>query len=391
MKTVLFNGDDVLLLFAILQCFLLSAILLFVKNISVVKRCLLSLFLFSMGADFVDTLIYWSEVFKDNVLADQTYVFYVLKFSGFLAAPTLYLYVKSVLFSDFKLSGRSLAHFLPTVFFAMFIMFFVGFHDETFFIAAKYNYEILFHDKAFHVYLLAKNIVYIVYGTCSVRLLANYHKRLKEGFSSIEAIDPVGLRLLVTGFLCIWISYFGSYLSHLLFENMFLADIMGLIGNYLNVFFISTLVVYSLVRSQAFGGVSEIGDSAKDGDDFECKGESSHHANVAILISNAMEQDHLYMDPELTLYQLAEKLSISRKAVSAAINRKFNKNFFEFINDYRLEKAKSILRDPTTTDTMLEVMEKSGFNSKSTFNRCFKRATRMTPSEYHNSEKNPEQ
>jgi AraC-like DNA-binding protein len=65
------------------------------------------------------------------------------------------------------------------------------------------------------------------------------------------------------------------------------------------------------------------------------------------------------------------------------INDLTGKNFFEFINHYRIEEAKRMLTNPKDKKiTVLEVMYQSGFNSKSSFNTLFKKQTGLTPVEF---------
>src|SRR5690606_24077483 len=99
-------------------------------------------------------------------------------------------------------------------------------------------------------------------------------------------------------------------------------------------------------------------------------------------IVGAMTERKHYLEPELTLEQLADQLGLSARLVSNIINRKFNKNFFEFINYYRVEEAKAIITSRPEHVSMLDVMADSGFNSKSAFNRFFKKYTGMTPTEF---------
>ena len=63
-------------------------------------------------------------------------------------------------------------------------------------------------------------------------------------------------------------------------------------------------------------------------------------------------------------------------------NEKLNKNFFDLINGYRVEEAKEKLSDFKEEQTILGIGFEVGFNSKSAFNRVFKKFTQMTPSEF---------
>jgi AraC-like DNA-binding protein len=96
-----------------------------------------------------------------------------------------------------------------------------------------------------------------------------------------------------------------------------------------------------------------------------------------------METQQPWLDPDLTLEQLASQLRLRPKLLSQAINEGLGRNFFEFINTYRIDEAKRLLTNPADKKiTVLEVLYQVGFNSKSSFNTVFKKQTGMTPSEF---------
>jgi AraC-like DNA-binding protein len=104
---------------------------------------------------------------------------------------------------------------------------------------------------------------------------------------------------------------------------------------------------------------------------------------MASQILQVMERDKLYMEAELTLQDLANRLQCPSHQVSLAINEGLNKNFYDVINGYRVEEAKRLLIDPKNQNfTILSVAFDAGFNSKTTFNTVFKKFTGLTPSEY---------
>ncbi len=100
-------------------------------------------------------------------------------------------------------------------------------------------------------------------------------------------------------------------------------------------------------------------------------------------VTESMINNQLFLDPEITLEQLSKHLSLSERCVSTIINRHFEKNFFEFINFYRVEHAKKLIAANTDEKiSILDVMADSGFNSKSAFNRYFKKYVEETPTTY---------
>lgn len=164
--------------------------------------------------------------------------------------------------SGFAMVKSKFVHFVPAIEVAFLLPIYLTLQSTEFFVQAKYDYDLLFYDPPFQAYLLLKNITYVSYGLASYYLMLGYTNRLKQGFSNIERIDPVWLRLLVVGYLVVWLLYAASYLSHLLFEWRDMANWTGLVGNYLNLLFITTLVMYSLTQSKAFINLSERNEDA---------------------------------------------------------------------------------------------------------------------------------
>ena len=90
-----------------------------------------------------------------------------------------------------------------------------------------------------------------------------------------------------------------------------------------------------------------------------------------------------YLDPNLTLKALAEKLEIPSNHLSQLLNEGYGKNFADFVNTYRLETFKSKVADPSQRQlTILALAYDSGFNSKTVFNTYFKKIMGTTPRAY---------
>ena len=106
-------------------------------------------------------------------------------------------------------------------------------------------------------------------------------------------------------------------------------------------------------------------------------------------LKEAVAANRLYEDPELTLAALAVKLSIPPHDLSRIINAGLEKNFNDFINEFRVRDIVRKIQDPAYDRiTLLGIAYESGFNSKTSFNRVFKEMTGKTPAEYKNRLKN---
>jgi putative ABC transport system permease protein len=103
-------------------------------------------------------------------------------------------------------------------------------------------------------------------------------------------------------------------------------------------------------------------------------------------LKEAVAANRLYEDAELTLATLAVKLNIHPHDLSRIINTGLEKNFSDFINEFRVREIARKMQDPDYAKlTLLGIAYESGFNSKTTFNRVFKEITGKTPVEYKNS------
>ena len=95
----------------------------------------------------------------------------------------------------------------------------------------------------------------------------------------------------------------------------------------------------------------------------------------------------LYLDPKLTIHDLARQLGTNRTYLSNLINHHYNTNFVTFINQYRVEEAKKILSNPNYSDkkALHDAIDFCGFQSEQSFYRIFKQHTKKTPLEWRKS------
>jgi AraC-like DNA-binding protein len=111
-------------------------------------------------------------------------------------------------------------------------------------------------------------------------------------------------------------------------------------------------------------------------------------ANLSVQLSYLMEHDKLFLDNDLNLPTVAEKLGISIHEASFLINETTKDNFYNFINKYRVDEAKRLLASSKMEElNILGIAFASGFNSKTTFNTTFKRVVGISPSQYSKEQK----
>lgn len=141
------------------------------------------------------------------------------------------------------------------------------------------------------------------------------------------------------------------------------------------------LVVLSIAAAVAVQGrdTSEVEIEAPAAD------EQSDKETLAA-IQSLMETKHSYRDPALNLDRLARRAVIPARQISSAINRATGKNVSQYVNDFRIAEACQLLTE--TEKSVTEVMLDVGFQTKSNFNREFRRVTDMAPVQWRSSRAN---
>ncbi len=102
-------------------------------------------------------------------------------------------------------------------------------------------------------------------------------------------------------------------------------------------------------------------------------------------IKELFDSEHIFLDETITLNSVSEKLNVKAREVSQAINENKQQNFNEFVNHYRTEKAKTLLKDSKyINEKIATIAYESGFGNVTSFNTVFKKKTGLTPSLYRN-------
>ncbi len=101
------------------------------------------------------------------------------------------------------------------------------------------------------------------------------------------------------------------------------------------------------------------------------------------MVQKLFEEEKIFHNPELRVQDLANRLGVTNHNVSQVLNQKAGKTFYEFVNSYRVNFFKELLKDPEKKRfTILALGMESGFNSKASLNRVFKQQIGKTPREY---------
>lgn len=313
--------------------------------------------------------------FRVSGLYGQSADLYFLPiFYSFAFGPLIYFYVKSITNSTFRFEPKHWLHFLPVAVQALLYLFLTcqSYAFRNWFWATVHNpftYRIEFDGTWLSL---------LVYLILSLRLLRKYSQYVEENFSETSQLTLRWLQtlLLILAVVCgqwavelILREFFGSY-----YQYDYSYWILG--------FFLIALGVAGL-QQRTLAEVAFQNEPVADLPATPAKAVADINPDHIEQIRRAMIVDKLYLNPTLTLTELAQHVSLNPKVVSQVINSGIGKSFNDFVNDFRVNEVKQRLR---TNDrarlTLLGIAMESGFNSKTTFNRIFRQHTGQSPSEF---------
>ena len=290
--------------------------------------------------------------------------------SGFLFGPSLYWYSITMVRKVQPKNKILLMHLIPFVLY----LFLIIIHR-----VITTSWGIPF--SMFQYILSSMHIQILCYMVVSIKEISSYQRKIENVYSSLEKMNLNWLMLNVIAFLCMWLVDIANFISgNLKFVPEQAIMIMTFVSLLINFLFANLIIYKGLTTPELF--IEPLDSPAKN--KYSSSLLSSEQSSlIAEKLRDFMEKEKPFLEPEITLQELSSKLEIHPRYVSQVINERFNKNFFEFINYYRVEEAKSqLVSDSGLEKTVLEILYECGFNSKSVFNTFFKKSTGLTPSQY---------
>lgn len=311
----------------------------------------------------------------------------------FLLPPILYFYVKSSLNPSFKFQKKDWLHFIPAIVYGVYSL--IVWITDTIILDEFYFYADG-RDKDFTLwYQVAGFIMLLGYLIASLKRYKQYKKNTYETVSFADAILHVWIQRFLVAFIGLliiralffiinpeWDNFGRKYWYYLAFSILFYyIALSGYIHSIkINLQFLPKLDANFSAYFLAEAHHKEALTTSEEEDFTEADVEMQQQ------LTRIMENERLYTNPSLTLFDVASTLNTHPKKVSNIINKGFKMNFNDFVNAYRVEEViKKVNSDENNIKTLLGIALDSGFNSKSTFNRAFKKQTQQTPKEYFSS------
>ncbi|MFT5298009.1 MAG: AraC-like DNA-binding protein [Colwellia sp.] len=295
----------------------------------------------------------------------------------------LLLYIRSALYQQFKFIQGDILLLLPLLIYMLTVLVVhIQFDGQS---QVKFLSFISSNNIQYYEHL--RNLVRIGFGVWAFLVIQEYQRKMPDAYSTLDTLIYNWLKLLVVGFIVLrfWSAFY--LLLFTLVQNLFGEaaigainfDLMGIMSNYGQLLLISVLFYFGLADSRHIIRINKetLNDIGK------VNNRPNYTEDQVSRVKLYMEKQRPYLDSMLKIDDLALRVSLSPKLLSTLINRKFEVNFFEYINGYRLKEVKSYLADPEMSDlSAIELALRAGYNSKSSFNRLFKLETGITPSQY---------
>ncbi len=291
----------------------------------------------------------------------------------FIYGPIFYLYAQGVIFRDFKLSSRDLLHLTPYLLLTISILSLNN-------LVPDLSEEIIMNDLPWQFYL-SSALMYVhlfVYLGLTYKSLWKYRLIIKNKYSQIDQINLDWLSFALNTFgLLAFISLIQNFIVLAENRTVFMGTLVLLL--IFIFYFVNKVILKALRQPEIFAGIAQNETSKYLGSNLT-PGQIEEYKKQLLTLLNTEKP---FLNPQVSITDLSEKLSVSTKHLSQVINQSFNKNFFDFINTYRIQEVQQILKESVDDKmTVLEAMYEAGFNSKSSFNTAFKKETGQTPTEF---------
>jgi AraC-like DNA-binding protein len=222
---------------------------------------------------------------------------------------------------------------------------------------------------------------WIVYNVSSIVLVHRHRKNLENEFSSIERNVKIGWILFIIIFyssFCILVFGIGAY-SFFTGTHLIITHSVTYSGFLVLVYILG---YYGLKQRKIFEDSSNLNLSEKYEKSFLTPDKKKE---IKGIILSCFETEKAFLNPELNMDLLAVQINIPKHQITEVLSTEIGKNFFQFVNSYRVEAVKKKLKDESNPYSIEAIGYDCGFNSKSSFFTVFKKLTGKTPLQYKNS------
>lgn len=353
----------IFLVFAISGIFLAGKLLINHKRVNT-HNIFLAIFLFGVSIMLFELSMYWIKEF--NYTPKE--FFFNIHF--YIWAPSLYLYIRKKL--NITSNGNTMKitkHYGVFVFFCLLLLIHINITDSL-------NSPLSPSNNV--AFIIQNAYLKFFHSTLYLILLVRLYKGHKE---SLNFSNKKWFILAISFLAAIILIVFSRALFAEIPSFNYISKYIGAI---LLSLFIGVCAVMLFIQPEILTKTEAL--KPKTTPKVKYKNSGLTEAMIETLshqLLELIENKKVYLDNTITLEKLAKNLNTDRYSLSQVINQEFGKNFYEFINDFRVQEAINIIeKNDYQIDLITDLIYESGFNNKVSFYKAFKKRKGMTPSQY---------
>lgn len=355
-----FNIWTSFFIFVVIQAFIVAVILFRSPNAQNDANKLLSILISYFGLSIVSYIIYWTGFSRSF-----PYFNYYPQLMAYISGPLFYLYVRNIL-QDRQVKKRDILHFIPSIIAFMAIL---PLLLNVYFPAL--NVHLSYEINPIILHPIGKAAILTAYGFLSYRLMIKSGKEKRNVTHWLQV-----LLVAFAGYIISFISYY------ILVNFEFFNPNWDYMISFTQGIFIFVVGYLGHLQPRVVQGekISEI-IQPKKYDQINISDQAEQQ--LISKLTSAMREDKLFLENDLNLNSLADYVESNRHHVSMIINKHFDMNFNDYVNQFRVERLKEVILDKENQNyTLIHLAYECGFNNKVSFNKAFKKFTGLTPTEH---------
>ena len=305
--------------------------------------------------------------------------------SWLLLGPLTYFYFKAISGQDWKFNLKRALHLLPFLVLVIFIPTFSG--DSLSIRQINYGMLAVFDHRPKVVTgyeYLYSSVFFLQFIHLAVYLIINlfnikaYAKQLKREYANINQL----IWLKVFNWLLMATLILSSGYLYLLFRS-------DAYNRFLDYIYVLPMGLFIYAVGYRLSGINWLPVSAfpQDKKYQSSNLKESEKSSYIEQLEKLMIEEKPYLNNDLRIKTLADKLAIPHHHLSQLINEHYQHSFFDYINQYRIEESKRLIQNNPELK-LLQVAFDSGFNNKTSFVNAFKKFEGQTPSGFRDQQSN---
>ncbi len=305
--------------------------------------------------------------------------------------PFLFLYSKYVTADRDKFKRTDLLHALPLILLVHLILIFSNSQAIDSDLNISNSVQLLWLRNYYGFFYL---LILIGYGILSLIQVIRYKKQIKNNYSFRS--DMISLNWLLVVVVSFIVFQTSIVILSSLYESKVISYNVDFIQNGILLGYVYVMGIWGYRQSQLTSDIKpvklnqQIENKTEDSGKYLKSGlKNEKGKQYTEELVQFMNRSEAWKDNELSVAKLSVMTGIPKHYITQTLNEYLNKNFYVFVNEYRVEFAKKLLLDSKYDAwSMIAIAYECGFNSKTAFNIFFKKHTGTTPSDFKKEKKN---